>query len=211
MKRIGVLGGTFNPIHNGHLAIAEVVCEKMDLDTVLFVPSCLPPHKSGKNVLPAKHRLNMVTLAVKNYPHFEPSAIEIERKGRSYTVDTLMTLKKKYPDDTKFFFILGEDSLLTLSKWRRIENLLDLVTFVAVRRNKVISEEVETFLQANPNQNLSEEISDRIKRIRIISMPVLDISSNEIRRRILLNKEVQFYIPAEVDYYLKKHKLFKKD
>ncbi len=211
MKRIGILGGTFNPIHNGHLAIAEIVCEKMSLDKVLFIPSRLPPHKSGKNILSAAHRLNMVRLAVKDYDHFEASSVETDRQGRSYTVDTLEALRGIYPKGTKFYFILGQDSLQTLPKWKNVTKILDLATFVAVRRSKSEEGLGEEFARAAKEANLSKEIRDKIQKIRIIKMPIMDISSQKMRRRIAANKEVQFYIPAEVDNYIKKNKLYQKN
>jgi len=134
MKRIGILGGTFNPIHIGHLAIAEWSYEKLKLDKVIFVPTYLPPHKSSRGVIDAKTRYKMVELAIKDNPHFEISDFEIKKGGKSYSIDTVRYFSEKFNKDTKLYFIIGEDCLSTLHKWKEIEKLVSLASFVVVNR-----------------------------------------------------------------------------
>jgi len=211
MKRIGLLGGTFNPIHNGHLAVAQVAYEKLRLDKIIFIPSYLPPHKNRKNVLSADYRYNMVALAIKRYSAFKVSSVEIQRKGKSYTIDTLRFLEKKYDCNTKFFFIIGEDSLETLHAWKRIDELLTIATFVAVNRHKLANKDVpfKKKMDLMDILEVSLELKEKIKNVRMLKMPVLDISSNEIRRRIASNKEVQYLMPEEVFKFIKNKNLYK--
>ncbi|MBI5415196.1 MAG: nicotinate (nicotinamide) nucleotide adenylyltransferase, partial [Candidatus Omnitrophica bacterium] len=132
-RRIGILGGTFNPIHIGHLMIAQVVLEKFGLDKVIFVPSFLPPHKSARNVIDARHRLKMVRLAVRGNDHFEASAFEIKKGGKSYSVETVRYFQRRYPR-TKLFFIIGSDHVRSLHTWRQIKEIVGIVSFIAVYR-----------------------------------------------------------------------------
>ncbi len=129
-SRIGILGGTFNPIHYGHLAAAEEVRDRLKLDRILFIPSAIPPHKHEEDVPAAEHRMEMVRLALEGNSCFEPSDLEIRRGGRSYTIDTIETLIQSYPD-AALFFITGLDSFLEIQTWNRWDRL---VTLVQLRR-----------------------------------------------------------------------------
>ena len=191
MKRIGILGGTFNPIHLGHLAVAQAAVESLYLDRVVFIPSYLPPHKTERNLASAVDRYAMVKLAVKNNPFFEACDIEIKREGKSYSIDTVNILRAKYSALTKFFFIVGADSLATLPSWQRINDILKIVTFAVVNRpscNKIIS-----------------PIS-----VRTIVMPERDVSSSDIRRRVLRGESIQYLVPDEVRRYIEKNQLYSK-
>jgi nicotinate-nucleotide adenylyltransferase len=209
MRRVGILGGTFNPIHNGHMAIAEYVYEKVKLDKVLFIPSYIPPHKSEQNLLSAEHRWNMVKLAVKDHAHCDASAIELQRKGKSYTVDTLKALKTIYPKGTKLYFILGEDSLKSLHTWRKVEEVVMLAKFVAVRRKRTESSESQSVFEKLKKSRLPENIQHKIQKIRMVDMPIMDISSNTVRKRVAADKGVHFYLPYKVHHYILKHNLYK--
>ena len=190
MKYIGILGGTFNPIHIGHLAMAQTAFERLKLDSVIFVPSYLPPHKSSQNVIDAKHRYAMVKSAIKGNPSFTLSDFEIKRKSKSYSIDTLEHFHKVYPQGTKFYFIIGEDSLETLPKWKRIEDLLKLVSFVVVNRVGT------TFKKSKLN-------------VHSLIMPTLEISSSFIRKKISLGESIRYWVPEKVYQYIQNHKLYR--
>jgi len=187
--RIGIFGGTFNPIHIGHLVAAQRAQEKLKLDKVVFVPSHFPPHKSNKNVVAAKDRYYMVRLAIKGNTRFIVSDFEIKRETKSFSVDTVNHLTTQFSQDTKFFFIIGEDGLATLPSWKCIEELAAKVTFVVVHRPKC------------------NQFSSRIK-VRKVSMPGLEISSSEVRKRIKENKTVQYLVPEGVLRYIKKNNIY---
>jgi len=190
VKRVGILGGTFNPIHIGHLIMAQAAFQKCNLDKVLFIPSFKPPHKSDKSVLSTQHRLLMVRRAVRGNSHFEASDIEVKRKGRSYSIDTVLQLRKMAKNKTKFYFIIGEDSLALLHGWKRIKELEKIVTFVVVNR---------------PGKG---KIKSKIKT-KSISMPDIDLSSSFLRRQIAKGKRVEYLIPALVYDYIGKKKLYR--
>ncbi len=188
MKRIGLLGGTFNPVHIGHLVIAQMAQEKMKLDKVFFVPSFLPPHKSVSGILSARDRFNMVRLATSGNPAFAVSDIELKRKGRSFTIDTVEYFHERYPG-AKLFFIIGSDWLPTLGSWERIDRILELVELVVVNR-----------------PGCSENHSKF--QYRSIESPGIDISSSFLRQRIIRNQTIQYLVPEKVWSYIKKHRLF---
>lgn len=190
MKRIGILGGTFNPIHIGHLMMAEVAREKLKLEKVIFVPSCLPPHKSVQGIVTARHRYQMVRLAIKGNKTFEVSDFEIKKGGKSYSVDTVKHFKSHFPPGTKFYFIIGQDSLATLHLWRRIDDILKMVSFVVMNR---------------PG---AQAVHPNIK-VQSIAMPGLDISSSYIRQCIATKKNVKYLLPEPVIQYIENRKLYR--
>ncbi|MCD4781473.1 MAG: nicotinate-nucleotide adenylyltransferase [Candidatus Omnitrophica bacterium] len=189
MKRIGILGGTFNPLHIGHLAIAQVALEKKRLDSVVFVPSFWPPHKSTKNVISAKHRYSMVRLAIEDNPYFDICDYEIKRRKKSYSIDTVRFFEAQYPEGAKFFFIIGEDSLETLQQWRDIDEILKIVSFVVVNR---------------PGMDKGQS---KIK-VSSVTMPGLDVSSSYIRKRTTSGNSIHYLVPPAVCEYIKKHHLY---
>lgn len=189
MKRIGILGGTFNPVHIGHLTIAQVVEEQLNLDKVLFVPSYQPPHKSDENVISAPHRYRMVKLAIAGKPKFAALDYEIKKKGKSYSIDTIIFLKKRYPKGTKFYFIIGGDMVPTLPAWKRIDDILKVVSFVAVSR---------AGYKRRPSKI----------QVKAVEMQDLGVSSTYLRRRIAGGKSIRYLVPDNVLRYIKKHKLY---
>lgn len=189
MKRIGILGGTFNPIHIGHLMIAQAVLEKSRLDKVIFVPSCLPPHKSGRNLIDARHRLRMARLAVRGNRHFEVSSFEILKGGKSYSVDTLRYFRRRYPG-AKLFFIIGSDHIAKLHTWKNIQEVIRIVSFIAVYRPGF--------------RTIRSQI-----RIKSMIIPGVHTSSSDIRRRLVAGKTVKHLIPENVLRYIRKHKLYR--
>ena len=193
MKRIGISGGTFNPIHLGHLFMAQTALEKFDLEKIIFVPSFWPPHKSRQHILDASKRLEMVRLAVKDNPSFEVSEVEINRGGKSYTIDTIRYFHNQYPSDARFFFILGYDSLANLHRWHQINELLKMTSFIVINR--------PGFKPENP----------RIPKRKVFSamMPGLDISSSYIRKSLRSDKTVKYLVPEPVLEYIRKNNLYK--
>ncbi len=190
MKRIGILGGTFNPIHIGHLVIAQMVQEKMRLDKIIFVPCYLPPHKSNAGILPAAYRFHMVRLAIQDNPLFDVSGVEIQRKGKSYTIETLQYFRKNFSPSTQLYFIMGGDMLTGLRRWKGIKDIFKIVTFIVVKR---------------PGSS--------IKKLgfsyHLIDGPGIDISSSFLRNRIAHGKTTKYLVPDAVDTYINKHRLFK--
>ncbi len=189
MKRIGFFGGTFNPIHMGHLAIAQMAQERFKLDKVIFIPSHQPPHKNIAPLASAKDRYKMVRLATAGNEYFEVSDVETKRIGKSYTVDTLRHFREIYPAKVKFFFIIGGDSLGTLAQWKNIDEILKLATFIVVNR---------------------PGYSD-IKNIKhlTVTKPGIDISSSYLRERINSGTSVRYLVPEAIYHYIIKHGLYK--
>jgi nicotinate-nucleotide adenylyltransferase len=186
--KIGVLGGTFNPIHIGHLILAEEAREKLKLDKVIFVPTYLPPHKDNSDIASARARFTMVKLAIKDNRYFLVSDIEIKRDGRSYTIDTLKEFKKIYPSD-ELYFIIGSDLLKYLDDWKDLDEIIQMVRFVVATR---------------PGYPL-EKIPSHISTIPIRAV---DISGFEIRKAIKENKSFRYLVPETVLKYIKKKGLY---
>ena len=191
MKRIGLLGGTFNPVHFGHLAMAQLALERMSLDKVIFIPSNIPPHKNIRDLAPSQTRFNMVKLAIKGNSAFDVSNFEIKKAGKSYSIDTVIHFQKIYPKGTKLFFIIGEDAVWHLSKWKRIEDIRKIVTFIVVNRPGYINRE------------------GRAKHY-YVEMPAIDIASSFLRKRITKGEPIDYFVPNGVSAYIKKHRLYKK-
>lgn len=199
MKKYGIFGGTFNPIHFGHLMICEYLKEELGLDKVIFIPTGNPPHKSLD--VSAIDRYNMVKLAISSNPDFEISDIETNRVKLSYTVDTIIELKKIY-ENQKLFFLIGLDTLFQLKTWRKIEELSREIEFVVALRPKYID---------------IDEINRELKFLRenygtiveIIHTPLYEISSTELRTRIRDEKSVRYLIPNNVVNYIKESGFYK--
>jgi len=202
-QRLGILGGTFDPIHYGHLVIAEEIRETMGLEKVIFIPSGNPPHKKNIKVTQAIHRYNMVKLAIDSNPYFEVSTIEIEREGYSYTIDTLKQLKQIYGQDTTLFFMTGADVIPELVTWRSFENLFTLCEFVAVLRpgfeRESLLEKIEYY------KNNYKAI------IHIVDAPLIGISSTIIRERVKKGKTIKYLVPESVEKYIKENGLYSFD
>ena len=194
MDRLGILGGTFNPIHIAHLLVAEQVAETCRLDKVLFIPACVPPHKSSPDIAPAADRYRMTVLATESNPRFEVSRIELDRRGRSFTKDTLQQLLEIYPD-AELFYIIGSDAVAELSTWREPEAVLELATFLVVMR---------------PGYDLAR-LEDRFKKC-VESVPVtgLNISSTEIRERVKQGRPIKHLVPEKVEQYIRERGLYKR-
>ncbi len=199
--KIGICGGTFDPIHMGHLAVAELVRCEYGLDKVLFIPSGMPPHKNLENVTAPMHRLNMVKCAVSSNSSFEAVAIEVERSGYTYTVDTLKELRGLYPEGTEFNYIIGADVVLDLLTWRNAPEVFKLTDFIAIMRPGFSSEAF--------SKRLIELKREYEINIRSFEIPLLDISSTFIRDRIKAGKSVKYLVKEEVEEYIIKNKLYR--
>ncbi|MDD6492758.1 MAG: nicotinate-nucleotide adenylyltransferase [Firmicutes bacterium] len=198
-KKIGIMGGTFNPIHNGHLMLAEAARETFELDQVLFIPSGISYMKNVADILDGRHRAEMIALAIKENPYFALSMIEIDREGPTYTFETLQELKKDYPKD-QFYFIMGADSLLTLETWKKPEFIMQNCTLVVAVRGTGTEEKIEKLAA-----NLIYEYQADIK---ILPARFIDISSSEIRTRIKEKQSIRYMLPESVLSYIEENKLY---
>jgi len=195
LYKLGIMGGTFNPIHQGHLVGAEIIRDEFGLDEVLFVPSGKPPHKDNDEIASPKHRWMMTVLATTSNEHFSVSAIEIEREGESYTRDTLIELKKIYGEKTQFYFITGAAAIAEISTWHKSDNLPRLAKFIAASR---------------PGYKLAwKRINPHFRNCTyLIEIPALAISSTEIRKRVREDKTIKYLLPQAVEKYIYKNKLY---
>lgn len=199
-KRYGIMGGTFDPIHTGHLVVADEVRTSFKLDKVIFIPTGDPPHKDQKNVSPGRNRYEMTLLATVTNPFFEISRLELDRKGITYTVDTIVELRKRFGDSVELFFITGADSLLELHKWKDSEKILEMCKIVAATRPGYDIDHMEGRLR-----ELNELHKDKINTI---TTPGLQISSTDIRRRVKNNMSIKYLLPESVEIYIRKYKLY---
>lgn len=201
-KKIAIMGGTFNPIHNGHLVAAEAVRQQLGIDRVLFIPTGKPPHKNT-NPMFNEHRYLMTVLATVTNPHFEVSRIEIDRAGLTYTIDTINELKGKCSSDCKIYFITGADAINEILKWKSPEKLLSMCEFVAVTRPGYNKNEL---------QETVNHLKDNYKgKITFLEIPALSISSTDIRHRVLAGKTIKYLVPPSVEEYILKFGLYSAD
>lgn len=186
MKRIGILGGTFNPPHQGHLIIAEYVRVELDLEEVWFIPTYKPPHKQEANT-DAASRVNMLEKAIEDNSAFHLNGIEIEREGKSYTIETIKYFKQKHPDH-EYYFIIGADMVDYLPHWHQIDQLIDQLQFVGVKRTGY---QLDSPYPVIP-----------------VDAPLIDISSTEIRNRLKDGKSIKYMVPEKVYAYIKENQLY---
>jgi len=198
-KAIGILGGTFNPIHVGHLLVAQDALEQLGLERVIFVPSATPPHKAVDKLASARDRLRMIKLAIRDNARFEVNDIEIRRGGKSYSVDTLAQLKRRYPQ-AGFFFIIGADSLRELHLWRDVKRLVTLCTFVTVPRPGFEAKPV-----VDPRLDLATR---RRLRQHILRGHACDIASRDIRTRVANGQSIRYLVPDAVHQYIRRRRLY---
>lgn len=204
MKRykIGIMGGTFNPIHNGHILIAQAAYEYCSLDKVWFMPTGVSYLKEQSEILPAEHRLKMTELAIADYEYFEVSDFEVKREGNTYTADTLKALHALYPE-YDFYFILGADSFVSIEKWKEVDAIMRLCTLVTVVRDDVDKENL--LLQKENLQNKWQA------KVILVPFAKTDISSSEIRKRLRQGLNVKEFVPAKVEAYMQSEKLYVED
>ena len=198
MKKIAVLGGTFNPIHNGHLNLALNAKKELSLDKVFFVPTNISPHKDNEVILDANTRLEMCRLAIQDYQYFEVSDIEILRQGISYTYQTLSVLKKNFPYD-KIFLIVGADMFMTLESWKNTEKIFELSVICTVARGAYDIEKL------NDHAKILKSFG---AEIYILNITECTISSTEVRDRVLKKQKISDLVPTRVEEYILKNKLY---
>lgn len=188
--RLGIFGGSFNPVHIGHLLVAEDIHEQLKLDKIIFIPAYNPPHK--RYLLPFRYRFEMLKLAIEDNPFFELSDIEAKRMGKSFTIDTLSELKKEYPKD-ELYLIMGTDQFAVLSSWKEPTRLFEMARVVVISRPGFAKR--------------------RFGRYNPIFVPVIriDIAGRQIRRRIAQNRSVRYMLPERVFKYIMKYNLYQKE
>lgn len=194
--RIGVLGGTFDPIHYGHLAAAEEARAKLSLREVIFVVAGLPPHKLDEEITPAEHRYAMVELAIASNPYFSLSRIDIDRPGPSYTVDTIALLRQQRTEE--IYFIMGMDALMEIDTWHQPQRLIQLCRLVAVERLDFVPD----------LGRLEAAVPGIAARTEIIEMPQLEISSTDLQRRVREGLPIKYQLPPQVEEYIYQHRLY---
>jgi len=201
-KRIGILGGTFNPLHMGHLIMAEEVCKHHHLSKVIFIPAYIPPHKYVDDLTDARHRFQMVKEAINENDKFEVSDLEIKREGKSYTIDTVQEILKHYGEECEVFLIMGADSLNELELWKDIKKLSQLCHFVIVNRSGFSTD-------ASPRlaELIGDDVISDIEELRIEIEPV-GISSTGIRKRLKDGTEIKGLVPECVEEYIRAHGLY---
>lgn len=196
--RLGVFGGTFDPIHYGHLVAAEEVRYRLQLDKVLFVPAGVPPHKLDHDITPTRHRVAMLELALASNPGFALSRVDIDRHGPCYTVDTLALLHQEYGPGAELFFLMGMDSLADILTWKEPERLIRLARIVVVGRPG---------FQADVDE-LDKVLPGAAERISIVDTPLMEVSSSDIRRRVREGAPIRYQVPDAVEAYIRAHRLY---
>lgn len=187
--KIGILGGTFNPIHLGHLILADEVKDKLKLDRIIFVPTNTPPHKQNSEIIDAKERLKMIRLAIRTNRDFFVSDVEIKRGGVSYTIETIQEFKKMYPNE-ELYFIIGSDLLEYLHDWKEIDQILKMVNFVVVNRPDFPLEMIPSYMKT-------------------LEIKTIDISGYQIRKNLKENRSIRYLVSERVFEYIKKKGLYR--
>lgn len=199
-QKIGIMGGTFDPIHIGHLVTAEAVRNEFNLEKVIFIPAGNPPHKQSSQVTNSWHRYVMTVMATYSNPYFSVSPIELERNGPSYTIDTVKTLLNDYRQQVEFYFIIGADTVCELHTWRNIDELFEICQFVAATRpgsRCSIDEAIHHFgMKGHRN-------------IHRLATPELEISSTDIRDKVRSGRSIKYIVPESVEMYIKKEGLYR--
>ena len=198
MARIGVLGGTFDPPHNGHLLIARQALMQLKLDQVLFAPTHQPPHKINNYITSIEHRLAMVRLAIANHPGFVLSRIDVDREGPTFTVDTMRLLHDQFGSNVDMYFIMGMDSLVNILSWRTPAKLIQLCKLAVFARSG---------FRANMNE-LEKQLPGLRERVVFLSTPTLDVAASELQKRVRDGQSIADCVPKAVAKYIQEHKLY---
>jgi nicotinate-nucleotide adenylyltransferase len=213
-RRIGLFGGTFNPIHLGHLRGAEEIREAFRLEEIIFIPSSIPPHKVTEKIIEAKHRLEMVRLATTSNPHFSTCDLELSRPGKSYSIDTIHFFRDR--QQGPLFFILGGDAFVEIETWKEFQNLFSLCHFIVMVRlgsqknssSSPLPKGLIPNFRYDPGEKAWIHLSGHQLYLKEISF--LDISSTRVRELIGKGESVRYLIPDEVEVYIQKHRLYRK-
>lgn len=198
-KKIGISGGTFDPVHYGHLIIAEEVKEQFELDKVIFVPSGMPPHKDNLKVSNAEHRFEMVQKAIENNPFFDASRIEIDREGYTFTIDTLKLMYELYGRNVRLFYIIGADVVQDLLTWKNYKEVFDMCEFIAVNRQGFIGDFSQRIEYLKNQFNV---------KISVANVPLIEISSTAIRHKAANAQSIRYLLPESVREYIIDRKLY---
>jgi len=220
--RLGLLGGSFDPVHNGHLAIAHQTREALGLDQILFIPTSHPPHKPNGSLAPAHDRYEMVRLAIASDPSLAISDVEIRRPGKSYSIDTIRLLQQEYGVQTQLFFLIGLDAFLDFPSWRDPLTLLQLCSFVVLSRPGLSFRSFSTvsLLPPIPSSSLADLDAGRISRIEVplgkqqltcLRLPPCTVSASDIRVRIRQGLPVANLLPPLVESYILRHHLYQEE
>jgi nicotinate-nucleotide adenylyltransferase len=199
-ERIGVFGGSFDPVHMGHLTIAQDAVEQLELDRLIFVPAAVPPHKQGRTLANGRYRFEMLQLATESNLSFEVSDMELQRGGVSYTFDTMTQVQFEHPG-AELFFIVGIDSLTILHAWRNVDKLLEMCTIVPFARGGEDAARVAEQIQ------LSEPWKTKLLE-RLIRIHEIEISASDIRMRLAEGLSIRYLVPSEVEMYIAEHGLY---
>lgn len=195
--KIGVFGGAFNPVHNGHLHLATCYVENLKLDKMIFIPTAISPHKPSDHLISGADRINMLNLALAGYDKYEVSDIEFKRAGKSYTYDTICELKKLYPKDD-LFLIVGSDQYLYFQNWYRADDILKEVTLCTACRE---ADELKKLAQF-------KDMYSNMKNSIISSFDAVIVSSSQIRENVHASKDISDFVPEKVEKYIGEHKLY---
>ena len=221
--RLGLLGGSFNPIHNGHLAVAIQARERLCLDLILFIPSGEPPHKRNGSLAPAKDRYEMVRLAIADNPGFAISDVEVRRKGKSYSIDTIREIRRRVEPSTELYFLIGLDAFLEFPSWKEPRTLLETCRFVVISRPGRSFQSLANLPILPPldPQALSKLDAGGITKLEIalpsspgiicLPLPPCPISASDIRERIRHNASLANVLPPPVESYILQHRLYQED
>jgi nicotinate-nucleotide adenylyltransferase len=197
---IGIMGGTFDPIHLGHLVTAETARQAFHLRKVIFVPAGRPPHKQGQPITAAEHRFMMTVLATVSHPHFEVDRVEVDREGPSYSVDTVAFFREQYRG-SNLYFITGADAVLEICSWHNCHRLLSMCRVVAATRPGY---------DLAGLSRLADVVGEELfRRIVPLEVPALAISSSDLRRQVAEGKSIRYLVPRAVEQYIQKHGLYR--
>ncbi len=199
-RRLGVLGGTFDPPHVGHLWLGRLAADALQLDRVLFMPAAQPPHKRDRRISGSSDRLLMTRLAIEGDPLFELTAIEMERPGPSYTIDSVQQLQDAYADGTQLFLVMAADSLQQIDTWREPDRLLTLVEWIVGPRPGVAAPQPEA---------LRRRFGEAASRIHLLEGPSLDVSASEIRDRVAAGRVIRYLVPRPVEELIADRDLYR--
>jgi nicotinate-nucleotide adenylyltransferase len=206
MKAVAIFGGTFNPIHFGHLSIAEEIRTKFNLDKVIFVPTNLPPHKDPSDLISARQRWLMTHLATVSNPCFEVSTFEIDSGGKSYTIDTIKHFRKLFDEKVKLYFIIGADMLVEIASWKNIGEILKLCRFIAVSRPGYDVQKI--FNQYFLGSKYASIASELMENVLVEDVAMFDVSSTTIRQKVREWKSIKYLVPESVEQFIHNQQLY---
>lgn len=203
-RRVGMIGGTFDPVHYAHLVIAEEACAALDLAEMIFVPAGHPPHKTDSLVAAAHHRLAMLELAIASNAHFSISPVDLERPGPSYTVETLRLLRRQWGEQTAIHFLIGWDSLEDFLTWRDPAGILEQVAYLVAVRRPGYDED------SGYRDSLEARLPGIKQRLLVVSAPQLEISSTDLRMRVAEGRPIKYQLPESVENYIQQYRLYQR-